>query len=85
MAGVHERGSAMRMDDLMFPLSPALENRAVAEWHNAAVRAGAGRLHNSINTARSLHDGGLPQDSYIVLDALVASVVAARADSKGAL
>jgi len=100
-AGVHERGVAVRMDDISLPLRPALEAAEVAAFRDkwgpatpavaratvlgicaalSATDAGAGQSSTNrdsspeLAVAMSLAAAGRPQDSYILLRALGATL-----------
>jgi formylmethanofuran dehydrogenase subunit B len=66
VAGIQERGMAIRMDGIPLPLRPALEERIVREYH-MAERDGQG---SELAIARALAAAGRPQDSYLLLRAL---------------
>jgi formylmethanofuran dehydrogenase subunit B len=105
VAGIHERGTAVRLDEIPLPLRPALESRDVAAFHDqwspsnprvaratvsrlcAALSAApspgddraaqANRLRDSspeMAVAAALAAAGRPQDSYILLRALGATL-----------
>lgn len=72
--GVHERGTAVRLDEIPLPLRPALEPSAATSFHE-------GESADALATAGALATGGQAQDASIVLHALAAAVVAlARRD-----
>ena len=66
VAGIHERGMAIRMDGIPLPLRPALEERAVAEYF-MTDRGGA---DSELTVAEALAAAGRPQDSHLLLRAL---------------
>jgi formylmethanofuran dehydrogenase subunit B len=68
IAGIHERGSALRMDDVSLPLRPALESDLVSVVYNQAAAGFDVAMGDAL--ARS----GRPQDAYLVLRALLAAI-----------
>ncbi len=68
IAGIHERGSALRMDDVSLPLRPALESDLVSAVYE---RAAAG---SDVAMGDALARSGRPQDGYLALRALLAAI-----------
>jgi formylmethanofuran dehydrogenase subunit B len=67
VAGIHERGTAIRMDGIPLPLRPALESSIVADFRSDECRRDAGSL---LKVAAALVAASRPQDSCLVLSAL---------------
>ncbi len=70
VAGIHERGTAIRMDGIPLPLRPALEDPAAAALLD---RAGP-----DLTVADTLTALGRPQDSVVLLRALGSLIVHAQ-------
>jgi formylmethanofuran dehydrogenase subunit B len=70
VAGIHEGGTAVRMDDVPLPLRPVLESDAAA---SARTRAAADP-DLDLAAGDALAADGRPQDTLIVLRALAATV-----------
>jgi hypothetical protein len=91
VAGIHERGTAMRMDDMPLPLRPALEHATAARFYEGGrspaisgetLAALAGRTGDDprsrspeIAVADALTAAGQPQDTRIVLRLLAARLM----------
>ncbi len=70
MAGIHEGGTAARMDDVPLPLRPVLESDIAA---GARTRSASDPTLD-LAAADALATDGRPQDSLIVLRALAATI-----------
>ncbi len=78
MAGIHERGSVLRMDDVPLPLRPALESDLVSAVYEHPAPGFDGATGDAL--ARS----GRPQDACLVLGALLAAIAGLEYGTGGA-